>query len=141
MVFARHCYLGGDTGSKLELGELLERGTVLLWHTRVLCFHPCFFVSFTYVGCMMFRKYFPSIASFQRTTLGFSAGRNGVLLLFKWAMGGETNGALCDREVITRWHLSLVWKRGVKRRKGRSQRMGKLEGRFFQKALKTRIGE
>ena len=59
-------------------------------------FISVFFVSFTYVGCMMFRKYFHSIASFQERLLGFQLAETECYCCSN-GHAGETNGELCVR--------------------------------------------
>ena len=62
-------------------------------------FISVWFVSFTYIACMMFRKHFRSIASFQERLLRFQLAEAEC---YCCSAGHVDTGDLCDREVIAR---------------------------------------
>ena len=62
-------------------------------------FISVWFVSFTYIACMMFRKHFRSIASFQERLLRFQLAEGEC---YCRSAGHVDTGDLCDREVIAR---------------------------------------
>ena len=100
-----------------------------------------FFLCFLYIRWVHdVSEVFSQHRQLPRTTLGFSAGRNGVLLLFKWPCGRNERSFVWPRSDHA-VHRSLVRKPGKTAFQAGHKRMGTLEGRCFSRRLsKPRIG-